>query len=47
MPRRSEIRDRLVLMQHGEITFESATAATSAAEPLDIVRHEYRILRAG
>jgi simple sugar transport system ATP-binding protein len=42
-----EICDRVVLMQHGEITFESATAATSAAELLDIVRREYRALRAG
>jgi simple sugar transport system ATP-binding protein len=42
-----EICDRVVLMQHGEITFESATAATSAAELLDIVRREYRALRDG
>jgi simple sugar transport system ATP-binding protein len=42
-----EICDRVVLMQHGEITFESTTAATSAAELLDIVRREYRTLRAG
>jgi simple sugar transport system ATP-binding protein len=42
-----EICDRVVLMQHGEITFESATAATSAAELLDIVRREYRAVRAG
>ncbi len=40
-----EICDRVVLMQHGEITFESATAATSAAELLEIVRREYRALR--
>lgn len=42
-----EICDRVVLMQHGEITFESATAATSAAELLDIVRREYRAARSG
>ena len=42
-----EICDRVILMQHGEITFESATAATSAAELLDIVRREYRAVRAG
>ncbi len=42
-----EICDRVLLMQHGEITFESTTAATSAAELLDIVRREYRTLRAG
>jgi len=42
-----EICDRIVLMQHGEITFESAAAATSAAELLDIVRREYRAARSG
>jgi simple sugar transport system ATP-binding protein len=42
-----EICDRVVLMQHGEITFESVTAATSAAELLDIVRREYRAVRTG
>jgi len=42
-----EICDRVVLMQHGEITFESAAAATSAAELLEIVRREYRAVRAG
>ena len=41
-----EICDRVVLMQHGEVTFESAAAATSAAELLDIVRREYRAARA-
>jgi simple sugar transport system ATP-binding protein len=42
-----EICDRVVLMQHGEITFESAAAATSAEELLEIVRREYRAVRAG
>jgi simple sugar transport system ATP-binding protein len=42
-----EICDRVVLMQHGEITFASTAAATSAAELLDIVRREYRTARAG
>ena len=42
-----EICDRIVLMQHGEITFESTAAATSAAELLDIVRREYRVARTG
>jgi simple sugar transport system ATP-binding protein len=37
-----EICDRVILMQHGRVTFESATAATSAAELLEIVRREYR-----
>ena len=42
-----EICDRVVLMQHGEVTFESAAAATSAEELLEIVRREYRAVRAG
>jgi simple sugar transport system ATP-binding protein len=42
-----EICDRVILVQHGEITFESAAATTSAAELLDIVRREYRAARAG
>ncbi|HUC68417.1 MAG TPA: ATP-binding cassette domain-containing protein [Stellaceae bacterium] len=37
-----EICDRVILMQHGRVTFESATATTSAAELLEIVRREYR-----
>ncbi|HEX3862736.1 MAG TPA: ATP-binding cassette domain-containing protein [Stellaceae bacterium] len=42
-----EICDRIMLMQHGEVTFESPAASTSAAELLDIVRREYRAARAG
>jgi ABC-type sugar transport system ATPase subunit len=42
-----EICDRVILVQHGEITFESQTAATSAEELLEIVRREYRVARAG
>jgi simple sugar transport system ATP-binding protein len=42
-----EICDRVVLMQHGEITFESQAAATSAEELLEIVRREYRAIRTG
>jgi len=42
-----EICDRIVLMQHGEVTFESAAAATSAEELLEIVRREYRVVRRG
>ena len=42
-----EICDRIMLMQHGEVTYESAAHATSAAELLDIVRREYRAVRAG
>jgi simple sugar transport system ATP-binding protein len=42
-----EICDRVILMQHGRITFESTAAATSAAELLEIVRREYRSARRG
>jgi simple sugar transport system ATP-binding protein len=42
-----EICDRVVLMQHGEITFESQAAAISAEELLEIVRREYRAVCAG
>jgi simple sugar transport system ATP-binding protein len=42
-----EICDRVILMQHGEITFESQAAATAAEELLEIVRREYRAVRAG
>jgi simple sugar transport system ATP-binding protein len=41
-----EICDRVILMQHGRITFESHAAAISAAELLEIVRREYRSARA-
>jgi simple sugar transport system ATP-binding protein len=36
-----------MLMQHGEVTFESEAAATSAEALLEIVRREYRAARAG
>jgi simple sugar transport system ATP-binding protein len=42
-----EICDRVMLMQHGEVTFESAAGQTSAEELLEIVRREYRAARAG
>jgi ABC-type sugar transport system ATPase subunit len=42
-----EICDRVILVQHGQITFESKAAATSAEELLEIVRREYRSARAG
>ena len=42
-----EICDRVMLMQHGEVTYESRAADTSAVELLDIVRREYRAARAG
>jgi ABC-type sugar transport system ATPase subunit len=37
-----EIADRIILMQRGRITYEKATAATSVAELMEIVRREYR-----
>ena len=40
-----EVCDRVMLMQHGTVTYESATAETSPAELLDIVRREYREIR--
>ncbi|HTZ35377.1 MAG TPA: ATP-binding cassette domain-containing protein [Stellaceae bacterium] len=42
-----EICDRVMLIQHGEVTFESAAGETSAEELLEIVRREYRAARAG
>ena len=42
-----EICDRVILVQHGEITFESHARETSAEELLEIVRREYRAVRAG
>jgi simple sugar transport system ATP-binding protein len=42
-----EICDRVMLIQHGEVTFESHAATTSAEELLDIVRREYRAARGG
>ncbi|HUA77432.1 MAG TPA: ATP-binding cassette domain-containing protein [Acetobacteraceae bacterium] len=40
-----DICDRVVLVQHGEITFESHSAETSVEELLEIVRREYRAAR--
>lgn len=42
-----EICDRVILMQHGQVTFESPAAQTSPAELLEIVRREYRAARLG
>ncbi len=41
-----EIADRIVLMQRGRVTYESPAASTSVAELMDIVRREYRAMRA-
>ncbi len=42
-----EICDRIMLLQHGEVTFESPAGATSAEQLLDILRREYRAVRSG
>ncbi|HUB44102.1 MAG TPA: ATP-binding cassette domain-containing protein [Acetobacteraceae bacterium] len=42
-----DIADRIVLMQHGRITYENDAAATSVAELMEIVRREYRAMRTG
>lgn len=40
-----DVCDRVVLVQHGEITFEGRSAETSVEELLEIVRREYRAAR--
>ena len=40
-----EIVDRVMMMQHGEVTFEGRAADTSVEELLEIVRREYRAAR--
>ena len=42
-----DIADRIVLMQHGRITYERDAAATSVEELMDIVPSEYRAARRG
>ncbi len=42
-----DIADRIVLMQHGRVTYEKAAAATSVEELMEIVRREYRAMRSG
>jgi simple sugar transport system ATP-binding protein len=37
-----DIADRIVLIQHGRVTYERDAAATSVEELMDIVRREYR-----
>jgi ABC-type sugar transport system ATPase subunit len=41
-----EIADRIMLMQRGRVTYESVAASTSVAELMEIVRREYRAMRA-
>jgi ABC-type sugar transport system ATPase subunit len=40
-----DIADRVMLMQHGRVTYEKDAAATSVAELMEIVRREYRAMR--
>jgi ABC-type sugar transport system ATPase subunit len=40
-----DLADRVMLMQHGTVTYEKASADTSVAELMDIVRREYRARR--
>jgi ABC-type sugar transport system ATPase subunit len=40
-----EIADRIMLMQHGTVTYERAAAETSVPELMDILRREYRARR--
>lgn len=42
-----DIADRIVLMQHGRVTYENDAKATSVEELMDIVRREYRAMRSG
>lgn len=41
-----EIADRVMMMQHGTVTFEGAAKETSVEVLLEIVRREYRAMRA-
>jgi simple sugar transport system ATP-binding protein len=40
-----EIADRIMLMQHGQVTYENHAKLTSVEELMDIVRREYRTRR--
>jgi simple sugar transport system ATP-binding protein len=41
-----DIADRITLMQRGRVTYEQRSANTSVAELMEIVRREYRAMRA-
>ena len=41
-----DIADRIMLMQRGRVTYENQAKSTSVEELMDIVRREYRSLRA-
>ncbi len=40
-----DIADRIILMQHGSVTYEKPAGETSVAELMEIVRREYRARR--
>lgn len=40
-----EVADRIMMFQHGEVTFERASAETSVPELLDVVRRNYKVVR--
>ena len=40
-----DLCDRVVLVQHGEITYQGRAAETSVEQLLEIVRREYRAMR--
>jgi simple sugar transport system ATP-binding protein len=40
-----DIADRIMLMQHGQVTYENHARASSVEELMDIVRREYRAVR--
>ncbi|MFX1767210.1 ATP-binding cassette domain-containing protein [Paraburkholderia sp. A1RI-2L] len=42
-----DIADRIMLMQRGRVTYEQQSALTSVTELMEIVRREYRAMRAG
>ena len=41
-----DIADRVMLMQRGRVTYQRESVSTSVAELMDIVRREYRAMRA-
>jgi ABC-type sugar transport system ATPase subunit len=40
-----EVCDRIMMFQHGEVTFERASAETSVPELLDVVKQNYKVIR--
>jgi len=39
--------DRIMLMQRGQVTYENHPKSTFGAEPMEIVRREYRVQPVG